>query len=105
MVLLVLTDMVEDPEPVTEVGLKLALAPLGRPLTLKLTMPVKPPNAVTDAVYEVPPPCVTVCDAGEAAMEKSGPVAAGGGSTQLFAALENSNWIVYAVPLAVYVPC
>src|SRR6476659_7121377 len=97
--------MVEEPEPVTEVGLKLALAPLGRPLTLKLTVPVNPPSAATVAVYEVPPPCVNVCDAGDAVMEKSGPVAAGGGSTQLFAALENSSWIVYAVPFAVYVPC
>ena len=94
VVLLVLTDMVEDPDPVTEVGLKLAVAPLGKPLTLKLTTPVNPPDAVMVVVYEVPPPCVTVCDAGDAVMEKSGPAAAGGGSTQLFAALENSSWMV-----------
>jgi len=104
VVLLVLTESVEEPEPVTEVGLKLALAPLGRPLTLRATTPVNPPDAVTVAVYEVPAPAVTVCDAGVAAMEKLGPDG-GGGSTQLFAALENSSWMVYAVPLAVYVPC
>ena len=73
VLVLVLTDRVEEPEPVTEVGLKVALAPLGRPLTLKLTAPVNPPTAVTVAVYDVPAPCVTVCDAGDAVMEKSGP--------------------------------
>ena len=65
------TDMVEEPEPVTEVGLKLAVAPLGRPLALKPTTPLNPPDPVTVAVYEVPPPAVTVCDAGDAAMVKS----------------------------------
>jgi hypothetical protein len=90
-VVLVLTERVEEPEPVTEVGLKLALAPAGKPLTLKFTTPVKPPDAVTVAVYEVPAPAVTVCDAGVAAMEKFGVGAPAGGSTQLFAALENSS--------------
>ena len=93
VVVLVLTDIVEEPEPVTEVGLKLALAPVGKPLTLNATAPVKPPDAVTVAVYEVPAPAVTVCDDGVAAMEKLGPEA-GGGSTQLFAAFENSSWMV-----------
>ena len=102
--MLVLTEIVELPDPVTEVGLKLALAPLGRPLTLKATAPVNPPDAVTVAVYEVPAPAVTVCDAGEAVMEKLGPDG-GGKVTQLFAAFENSNWIVYAVPFAVYEAC
>jgi hypothetical protein len=32
---------VELPEPVTDVGLKLALAPVGKPLTLKLTLLLK----------------------------------------------------------------
>ncbi len=47
---LVVTDMVEEPEPATEAGLKLALAPAGKPLALKLTVPVKPPDPVTVAV-------------------------------------------------------
>ena len=47
---LVLTDMVDDPEPVTDVGLKLALAPEGSPLTLNPTDPAKPPDPVTVAV-------------------------------------------------------
>ena len=93
VLVLVVTDMLEEPEPVTEAGLKLALAPLGRPLTLKLTTPLNPPDAVTVAVYDVPAPAVTVCDAGDAVMEKLGP-AGGGKVTQLFAALENSSWMV-----------
>lgn len=68
---LVLTDMVDDPEPVTEVGLKLALAPEGNPLTLKPTDPAKPPDPVTVAVYEVFPPAVNVAEAGVAEIVKS----------------------------------
>lgn len=33
---------VEVPEPATDVGLKVAVAPRGSPETLKLTVPVKP---------------------------------------------------------------
>jgi hypothetical protein len=40
-------DRVEDPEPVTEVGLKVAVAPEGKPETLKLTVPLNPPEGVT----------------------------------------------------------
>jgi hypothetical protein len=32
----------EVPEPVTDVGVKLPVAPVGNPLTLKLTIPVNP---------------------------------------------------------------
>ena len=48
--LLVVTFMVEEPEAVTDGGLKLALAPEGKPLALKVTVPVNPFNAVTVAV-------------------------------------------------------
>jgi hypothetical protein len=41
------TVMVEDPEPETEVGEKLAVAPEGNPLALKLTLPVNPLDGVT----------------------------------------------------------
>lgn len=71
VVALVVTDMVDDPEPVTEAGLKLALAPAGNPLTLKLTLLANPPDPVTVAVYDVFPPAVTVAEAGVAEMEKS----------------------------------
>lgn len=44
---MVLTVRVELPEPpVTEAGTKLALAPAGSPLALRLTVPVKPPLGV-----------------------------------------------------------
>jgi hypothetical protein len=46
----VVTVMVELPDVVTEAGLKEAAAPEGRPLALKLTVPVKPPLGVTVAV-------------------------------------------------------
>ena len=72
VVLLVLTIRVEELEPVTEVGLKLALAPVGSPPALKLTVPVKPFNAVTVAVNVVFEPWVTVCEDGVADKEKSG---------------------------------
>ena len=38
---------VEEPEVVTELGLKLAFAPWGRPLKLKVTLPVNPPEGTT----------------------------------------------------------
>ena len=43
----VLTAMVEDPEPETELGLKLAVAPEGSPFTLKVTFPANPFEGVT----------------------------------------------------------
>ncbi len=48
--LLVVTVMVEEPEAFTDVGLKLAVAPEGSPVTLKLTVPVNPPDGVTVTV-------------------------------------------------------
>jgi hypothetical protein len=42
--------IVVEPEVVTVVGLKLAVAPVGSPLTLKLTVPVKPLDGVTVGV-------------------------------------------------------
>lgn len=46
----VVTVKVEDPEVVTDVGLKVPVAPAGNPVTLKLTVPVNPPEGVTVAV-------------------------------------------------------
>jgi hypothetical protein len=43
----VFTAKVEDPEPETELGVKLAVAPEGNPVTLKLTFPVNPLEGVT----------------------------------------------------------
>ena len=47
---LVVTVMVDDPVPVTVVGLKLAVAPVGSPLTPNPVLPVNPFSAVTVAV-------------------------------------------------------
>ena len=50
VVLAVVTVIVEEPEVVTDVGLKLAVAPVGKPLALKVTVPLNPFNAVIVAV-------------------------------------------------------
>ena len=42
--------MVEDPDVVTDVGVKLAVTPDGNPVTLNVTVPVNPPDGVTVAV-------------------------------------------------------
>jgi hypothetical protein len=68
----VFTVKVEDPEPVTELGLKLAVAPVGSPARLKFTVPVKPFKGEMDTVYVVPAPGITVCEPGETAIVKSG---------------------------------
>jgi hypothetical protein len=47
VLLAVVTARDEVPEPVTEVGVKLPLAPLGNPLALSVTLPVNPFNAPT----------------------------------------------------------
>ena len=46
----VATFSVEDPDPVTEAGLKNDVAPVGKPLTLRPTVPLKPVPAVMVAV-------------------------------------------------------
>jgi len=72
VVLLVFTVNVDEPLPVTLVGVNVGLAPDGRPLTLKPTVPLKPFKAETETVYVVPEPAVTVRDDGVALIEKSG---------------------------------
>jgi hypothetical protein len=67
---------VDEPEPVTDRGLKLGEVRDGSPLTLKLTVPLNPPDGVTVTVYVVKEPRLTDWEAGEALMEKS-PVLAG----------------------------
>ena len=67
---LVLTVSVDAPWPVTELGLKLAVELNGNPRTLNVTVPLKPLIAAMVAVYVVLLPRVTVCDDGEAEMEK-----------------------------------
>jgi hypothetical protein len=47
---LVVTVIVELPDTATEPGLKLAVAPVGSPLALNVTVPLNPPDGVTVAV-------------------------------------------------------
>ncbi len=47
VLLAVVTVMVVDPEPLTEAGLKVALAPTGSPVAVKPTVPLNPPDGVT----------------------------------------------------------
>ena len=84
---------------------KVAVTPAGRPEVDRLTLPVKPPEGATVIVLFALLPWVTLRLAGEAESEKFGAGAPAGGNTQLLTALENSNWMVYVVPLAVYEPC
>ena len=72
MVVAVATVRVEEPEPVTEVGLNVPVAPVGRPLTVKATAALKPFALVTVGVKLVLPPWTTVCELGDAASEKLG---------------------------------
>ncbi len=70
--MLVETVSVELPEPATETGLKLPPAPEGKPLILKLTVPVNPLEGATATVYMALVPGFTLTEEGVALMEKSG---------------------------------
>src|SRR2546428_4844404 len=59
-------------EAVAGLGLKLAVAPPGNPLTLRVTAAVKPPEGVMLTAYVVPAPCTMVWEAGVAERLKSG---------------------------------
>jgi hypothetical protein len=68
----VVTVTVVDPEPVIDEGLKLAVAPDGKPDVAKLTIPLKPFVPATVSVYAKLAPGVTVAPPGVMPMEKSG---------------------------------
>jgi hypothetical protein len=67
------TVKVDVPDPVTEVGLKLAVAFDGNPVTERLVAPVRPGVAAT-VIVKVPPvlPATTVFVVGEDDSAKSG---------------------------------
>ena len=69
---LTLTDKVEVPEPLTDVGLKLGVTRDPCPLTLKLTLPENPFTALIVTVYCPVVPWVTLRLVGETEMVKSG---------------------------------
>jgi hypothetical protein len=64
-------DSVVVPEPDIETGLKVPVAPDGKPDAPKLIVPVNPFIGVAVTVYSVPAPFETVWDAGDIASEKS----------------------------------
>ncbi len=68
---MVLTVKADEPEVVMDEGLKLALARRGSPLTLKLTVPLKPEPGVMVTVYGALEPRETVTLEGVTAREKS----------------------------------
>src|SRR5207248_2400936 len=57
---------------VTEVGLTMAVAPLGVPLTARLTVPALPLVTAVEMVLVALEPCAMLNDVGDALMEKSG---------------------------------
>jgi len=64
--------VVDPPEEFTVVGLNVAVAPEGSPLTLKVTAPGDPVPGVTVTVKLVFAPVAMVCAAGEADKVKAG---------------------------------
>ena len=68
---LVLMVSAVDPAALREVGLKLVPARRGTPLTLKLTVPLKPAPGVKLTRYCALPPCVTLVLPGLTLMAKS----------------------------------
>lgn len=68
----VVTVRVEVPEPEMVAGLKLAVAPVGRPLALRVTVSVKPLVGVIVTVYVAEFPTSTEAEDGVAEMAKSG---------------------------------
>jgi hypothetical protein len=67
-----LTESVEVPEPVTDVGLKVGVTREPCPLTLRLTVPENPFTALIVTVYCPVVPWVTLRLVGETEIVKSG---------------------------------
>jgi hypothetical protein len=64
---------VDVPEPVIGAPLKVAVAPAGKPLAAKETLPVKAPMALTATLNAAFAPPFTICEDGVTATEKSAP--------------------------------
>jgi len=62
---------VEEPEPATEIGLKVTVAPVGNPLALKETFALKPLSGLTVMVLLKLLPGFTVSELGDADIVKS----------------------------------
>jgi hypothetical protein len=63
--------IVDEPPLVTDDGEKVAVAPLGRPLALSVTVCAEPEVVAVETVALVPEPAVTVADDGLTEIEKS----------------------------------
>ena len=63
-------------EPVTEVGLKAAVTPVGRVLRLNVTVPLKVPNSLTATLLVAVAPCTTLT--GVVVIEKPLPIGIAG---------------------------
>ena len=70
MAAVVATVNVEDPEPVTEVGANVPVAPVGNPLTVKFTSELNPFAPETVGVNVVVEPWITDCELGVVAIKK-----------------------------------
>ena len=68
----VVTLIVEDPDE-TWAGLKEAVAPAGKPVAVRATDPLNPLSGATVAVYVVPLPWNTVCEARQRGQRKVRP--------------------------------
>ena len=75
-------------DPVTEVGLKLAVTPDGSPLALNATVPLKPLIELTVTLVEALVPCSTVTP--DAEMEKPGAVLDGTAGNAFCTSMVNS---------------
>jgi len=92
---------VVEPAPVTVVGEKVAVAPLGNPDVVKETTPLKPLIAVTVTVVDPDFPCRMLNAEGEADSEKSG------GFDVVITSVTELVWVIVpSVPCStiVYVP-
>jgi hypothetical protein len=69
------TESVDEPgKELIESGVTVHVTPEGQPdVTLRLTVSVNPPAAARFSVNEAVLPAPTLCEVGEAVIEKSGP--------------------------------
>src|SRR6202451_1539253 len=81
-------------DPVTEVGLKAAVTPTGRPVAVRATVPVKPLKGVTVMLLVAVVPCITVAPVAE--MLKPGEVEDGTTGNEFCTSVANS--VIQNVP-------
>jgi hypothetical protein len=90
---------VDEPEPVTDAGVNVGVAPAGSPLTAKLTVPVNALSALVLIVKPIDEPAYTVCDCGLTVRVKSGAAL-----TAIVAVIEWTRLPLLPVIVSGYVP-